>query len=64
MILLILALIFGVVVALFVASSMKKAKARGGETNKALKVIKMIVLVEAIVLAALFVIVLIKTILM
>ncbi len=64
MILLILALIFGIVVALFVASSMKKAKARGGETNKALKVIKMIVLVEAIVLAALFVIVLIKTILM
>lgn len=64
MILLILALIFGIVVAMFVASSMKKAKAHGGETNKALKVIKKIVLVEAVVLAALFVIVLVKTILM
>ena len=64
MILLILALIFGIVVAMFVASSMKKAKARGGETNKALKVLKMIVLVEAIVLAALFAVVLVKTMIM
>ena len=64
MILLILALLFGIAVALFVTSNMKKAKARGGETSKIVKVLKVIVLVEAVVLAALFVVVLIKTLIM
>lgn len=64
MILLILALLFGVAVAIFVVATMKKVKARGGETNKVVKALKAIVLVEAVVLAALFLVVLIKTLLM
>ena len=64
MILLILALLFGIAVAIFTASMMKKAKANGGETNKAVKVFRLIVFVEAIVLAALFVVVLVKTMIM
>ena len=64
MILLILALLFGIAVAIFVVRAMKKAKANGGESSRAVKVLKMIVLVEAVVLAALFVVVLVKTLFM
>jgi len=64
MILLILALLFGIAVAIFVTAAMKKAKAKGGETSKIVKVLKMVVLIEALVLAALFVIVLVKTMFM
>lgn len=60
MILLVLALIFGAVVAIFLIASMIWAKRRG-KSSKLLLVLKLIVLLETVAFLILFVVVLLKT---
>ena len=63
MILLVLALIFGVAVAIFLIASMIWAKRRG-KSSKLILILKWIVLIEAFAYLGLFVAVLLKTIAM
>lgn len=63
MIILILALIFGLAVLLFSIYSFKKAK-RNGSSGKVLTVLKLLVMFEALVYTVIFAYVFVKTLLM
>ncbi|MDO4746071.1 MAG: hypothetical protein Q4B18_05925 [Bacillota bacterium] len=63
MIILILALIFGVAVFIFTLTRFNKAKAQGND-SKVVKALRLLVLFEALVYIAIFVFVFIKTLFM
>ncbi len=63
MIILLLALLFGIVVGIFTIASLKKAKDRN-DKRKLLRILKFAVLAESLVFVVLFIIVIVKTMFM
>jgi len=63
MFILLLALIFGIAVGIFAIASLQKGKEKG-DKRKFVRIIKFIVLLEAVIFVAVFVVVFLRTLIM